>query len=156
LKDSNVSQRHTAFVGAGPGGLTAARMLAARGCKVAIFRKELHMAGRNAAIVQNGCKFDPGRTFLMRNFMLDEVFKEAGRHIDNSQKCVKLEPATARGAMLQQLDPQFPGSRDGCGKDVRCSVPFGFPVHALLARRDFREIVTIHPQELKRRFPSRP
>jgi len=54
-------------------------------------------------------------------FILDEVFEEAGRHIDDYLKCVKLEPmyrpairgraagaTTAREAMLQQARRAFP------------------------------------------------
>lgn len=114
------------MIGAGPGGLTTAMLLAARGFKVTLLEKEAQVGGRNAAIVRNGYTFDTGPTFLMMKFILDEVFEEAGRHIDDYLKCVKLEPmyrlqfedariepTTAREAMLQQLDAQFPGHRAG-------------------------------------------
>jgi phytoene desaturase len=104
-------------------------LLANRGFKVTVFEKESHVGGRNAAIVRNGYRFDTGPTFLMMKFILDEVFEEAGRHIDDYLKCVKLEPmyrlqfddvrlepTTAREAMLQQLDAQFPGNRAGYDK----------------------------------------
>ena len=117
------------IVGAGPGGLTTAMLLAARGFKVTVFEKASHVGGRNAAIVRNGYKHDTGPTFLMMKFILDEVFEEAGRHIGDYLKCVKLEPmyrlqfedvrlepTTAREAMLQQLDQHFPGNRDGYDK----------------------------------------
>lgn len=120
---------HIAIVGAGPGGLTTAMLLANRGFKVTVFEKDFHVGGRNAAIVRNGYKHDTGPTFLMMKFILDEVFEEAGRHIDDYLKCVKLEPmyrlqfddvrlepTTAREAMLQQLDQHFPGNRDGYDK----------------------------------------
>jgi phytoene desaturase len=125
----NDSQKHIVVVGAGPGGLTAAMLLAYRGFKVTVCEKESHVGGRNAAIVRNGYKFDTGPTFLMMKFILDEVFEEAGRHIDDYLKCVKLEPmyrlqfedvrlepTTAREAMLQQLDAHFPGNRMGYDK----------------------------------------
>lgn len=115
-----------AVVGAGPGGLTAAMLLAARGMKVTIFEKAPRVGGRNAALIRNGYKFDVGPTFLMMKFILDEVFEEAGRHLDDYLRCVKLEPmyrlqfadrrlepTTAREAMLEQLDAQFPGHRAG-------------------------------------------
>jgi len=125
----NDSQKHIAIGGAGPGGLTAAMLLAARGFKVTVCEKENQVGGRNAAIVRNGYTFDTGPTFLMMKFILDEVFEEAGRHIDDYLKCVKLEPmyrlqfedvrlepTTVREAMLQQLDAQFPGNRTGYDK----------------------------------------
>jgi phytoene desaturase len=122
-------QKHIIVVGAGPGGLTAAMLLANRGFRVTVFEKESHVGGRNAAIVRNGYKFDTGPTFLMMKFILDEVFEEAGRHIADYLKCVKLEPmyrlqfedvrlepTTEREAMLQQLDARFPGNRAGYDK----------------------------------------
>ena len=45
-------QKHIIIVGAGPGGLTAAMLLAARGFKVTVFEKEAHVGGRNAAILR--------------------------------------------------------------------------------------------------------
>jgi phytoene desaturase len=117
------------IVGAGPGGLTAAMLLAARGFNVTVFEKDPHIGGRNSAIVRNGYKFDTGPTFLMMKFILDEVFEEAGRHIDSYLRCVKLEPmyrlqfedlriepTTGREAMLQQLDAHFPGNHAGYEK----------------------------------------
>jgi phytoene desaturase len=86
------SQKHIVVVGAGPGGLTTAMLLANRGFRVTVFEKDLQVGGRNAAIVSNGYKFDTGPTFLMMKFILDEVFEEAGRHIDDYLNCVKLEP----------------------------------------------------------------
>ena len=79
-------------VGAGPGGLTAAMLLANRGFKVRIFEKSDQVGGRNAAITKNGYKFDVGPTFLMMKFILDEVFNEAGRNIDDYLQSVKLDP----------------------------------------------------------------
>lgn len=121
--------QHIVVVGAGPGGLTAAMLLAARGFKVTVCEKDACVGGRNAAIVRNGYTFDTGPTFLMMKFILDEVFEEAGRHIDDYLKCVKLEPmyrlqfadkrlepTTDREAMLQHLDAQFPGNRAGYDK----------------------------------------
>ena len=114
------------IVGAGPGGLTAAMLLARRGFKVRLFEKANRVGGRNAAILRNGYKFDVGPTFLMMKFILDEVFKESGRNIDDYLKLarlepmyrlqfndIRLEPTTQREAMAQQIDHAFPGNRDG-------------------------------------------
>jgi len=104
-------------------------LLASRGFKVTVVEKESHVGGRNSSITRNGYKFDVGPTFLMMKFILDEVFEESGRHIDDYLKClrlepmyrlqfddVRLEPTTAREAMLQQLETNFPGSRAGYDK----------------------------------------
>ncbi len=44
------SDRHIAIVGAGPGGLTAAMILAHRGYRVTVLEREAQVGGRNAAI----------------------------------------------------------------------------------------------------------
>ena len=119
-------------VGAGPGGLTAAMLLAKRGFKVTLFEKEKSVGGRNAAIVKNGYKFDVGPTFLMMKFILDEVFEEAGRNVDDYMEFtklepmyrlqfddVRLEPTTVKEAMIQQLDTNFPGSSKGYEKFLK-------------------------------------
>ena len=121
--------KHINIIGAGPGGLTTAMILAARGFKVTLFEKNERVGGRNACIVRNGYKFDIGPTFLMMKFILDEVFEESGRHIGDYLKCYKLEPmyrlqftdkriepTTNREAMMQQLEMFSPGSKDGYDK----------------------------------------
>ena len=72
---STKSQKHIVVVGAGPGGLTSAMLLAARGFKVTLVEQTDRVGGRNAAISRNGYKFDTGPTFLMMKFILDEVFE---------------------------------------------------------------------------------
>ena len=71
MTGQNHPAKHIVVVGAGPGGLTTAMLLANRGFKVTVFEKEPHVGGRNAAIVSNGYKFDTGPTFLMMKFILD-------------------------------------------------------------------------------------
>ena len=123
------AKKHIIVVGAGPGGLTAAMLLAARGFKVTLVEKNDRVGGRNAAIIRNGYKFDTGPTFLMMKFILDEVFEEARRRSDDYLKFVKLEPmyrlqfhdttvepTTDHAAMLKQLNDKFPGNAKGYWK----------------------------------------
>lgn len=118
-----------AVIGAGPGGLTAAMMLAARGFRVTIFEKDDRPGGRNAAIETNGYKFDTGPTFLMMKFILDEVFAETGRRSSDYLDFRRLEPmyrlqfndsriepTTDREAMMAALEAEFPGSAAGYEK----------------------------------------
>ena len=81
-----------AIVGAGPGGLTAAMILARRGYRVRVFEKDPIVGGRNQALRAGPFTFDTGPTFLMMKFILDEVFEESNRHINDYLKCSKLEP----------------------------------------------------------------
>lgn len=131
---SKSGRKHAAIniVGAGPGGLTAAMLLAARGFDVTVFEKNSRVGGRNAAIVRNGYKFDTGPTFLMMKFILDEVFEEAGRRSDDLLEFVRLEPmyrlqfedrciepTTDRESMLAALESSFPGNAAGYEKFMR-------------------------------------
>lgn len=66
-------------IGAGPGGLGAAMLLAKRGFQVQVFEKQPVIGGRNAAVTLGDYRFDLGPTFLMMKFLLDELFEESGR-----------------------------------------------------------------------------
>ena len=129
---SNTAQKHILVVGAGPGGLTTAMLLAARGFKVTLVEKQDRVGGRSAAMLRNGYKFDTGPTFLMMKFILDEVFEEAGRRSEDYLKFVKLEPmyrlqfddlavepTTDHAAMLKQLNEKFPGNAKGYWKFLK-------------------------------------
>ncbi len=80
------------IVGAGPGGLTAAMILAYRGFDVEVFEKEGQVGGRNGAFRLTGYTFDIGPTFLMMKFILDEVFHEAGKKIEDYLTIKQLDP----------------------------------------------------------------
>jgi phytoene desaturase len=81
-----------AIVGAGPGGLTAAMILARRGFDVHVFEKEAVVGGRSAELSFDGFKFDTGPTFLMMKFILDEMFEEAGEDVGDLIDAVELTP----------------------------------------------------------------
>lgn len=77
-------------IGAGPGGLTSAMILAKRGFDVTVFEKEPEVGGRNAPIRLDGYTFDTGPTFLMMNFTLREMFEEAGCSAEDYMDVKKL------------------------------------------------------------------
>ncbi len=113
------------IVGAGPGGLTAAMMLANRGFQVEIFEKCDQVGGRNAELSFGDFRFDLGPTFLMMKEFLDEVFQQAGVNSDEvldfrrlepmyrlQFKDQRLEPTTDRAEMKRQIAEAFPGKED--------------------------------------------
>jgi phytoene desaturase len=119
-------RKHIVVVGSGPGGLSAAMLLAARGFKVTLLEKDSVVGGRNASFDINGYKFDTGPTFLMMKFILDEIFWEAGRDSQDYLDFFKLdpmyrlefygsrlEPTTDHTAMRDQIARVFPGNEDG-------------------------------------------
>ncbi len=81
-----------AVIGAGPGGLTAAMILAHRGFDVEVFETKKQVGGRNASLQLGDYTFDTGPTFLMMKFILDEVFHEAGVNGDNLIEFTPLDP----------------------------------------------------------------
>lgn len=115
-----------AVVGAGPGGLTAAMILARRGCRVTVYEKRDRVGGRNEEIRLGPYRFDTGPTFLMMKFLLDEMFAEAGRDVRDYLEFTRLEPMYrlqfADRHLLPTTDPEgmraeirraFPGEEKG-------------------------------------------
>ncbi len=80
------------IVGAGPGGLTAAMELAHSGFNVHVFEKRSIPGGRNGFIQQGQYKHDIGPTFLMMKFVLEEVFSECGKDVNDYMDIVRLSP----------------------------------------------------------------
>jgi phytoene desaturase len=91
MKQDSVRKK-IAIVGAGPGGLTAAMVLANRGYEVEVFEKEAVVGGRNAELRLGDFRFDIGPTFLMMKFVLDQAFKEAGVDGDTLLDFRRLDP----------------------------------------------------------------
>src|ERR1700748_490623 len=86
------SKKHIIIVGAGPGGLASAMLLAQRGFRVQVFEKQHTIGGRNAKVTLGEYSFDLGPTFLMMKFLLDELFAEGGRRSSDYLQFRKLDP----------------------------------------------------------------
>ncbi len=118
--------KHIAVIGAGPGGLTAAMILAHRGFRVSVFEAQPRVGGRNAEIRLGPYLFDTGPTFLMLKAILDEVFREAGDSLDARLQVDSLEPmyrlqfadrhldpVSDPQAMVREIERVFPGRGAG-------------------------------------------
>jgi len=128
-----VPETHVAVVGAGPGGLTAAMMLAAKGFRVTVFEKRDRVGGRNSEIALGPYRFDVGPTFLMMKFILDEVFEQSGLKCTDFMDCVPLDPmyrlqwhddthldmTSDHDAMRAAIAEAFPGQEAGFDKYLR-------------------------------------
>lgn len=79
-------------IGAGPGGLASAMILAHRGYDVTIVEKNNHVGGRNANLHVGDFSFDTGPTFLHTPFLIQEVFAAAGENIHDHLDIVEIEP----------------------------------------------------------------
>ncbi|MCP1662152.1 MAG: phytoene desaturase [Methanocalculus sp. MSAO_Arc1] len=121
-----MEQKKVIIVGAGPGGLTGAMILAHRGFQVTVYEKEDRVGGRNAPLKNGPYTFDTGPTFLMMSFILREVFSEAGRNIEDYLDIRKIEPmyhldygdlslypTTDVEKTIEEVKATFPGNEDG-------------------------------------------
>jgi len=81
-----------AIVGAGPGGLAAAVLLAASGVKCTVYESQPTVGGRTARISLGDYHFDRGPTFFMMPYVLEEVFAAAGKRLGDYVKMHRLDP----------------------------------------------------------------
>ena len=68
-------------VGAGPGELAAAMLLARNGFRVTVVEKQGRVGGRSGAIEAEGFRFDRGATFFLYPRILQEIFEACGRDL---------------------------------------------------------------------------
>jgi phytoene desaturase len=122
-----VAKKRVVVVGAGPGGLTAAMILASKGYEVDVYEKAAAVGGRNAALKLGDYTFDTGPTFLMMRFILEEVFDLCGRSVDDYLDIRSLDPlyrlifgpgreflpTRDHERMREQIDRLFPGNFKG-------------------------------------------
>jgi phytoene desaturase len=82
------------IVGAGPGGLATAMLLAKAGLQVTVLEKQPRVGGRTSLIEGEGYRFDLGPTFFLYPQVLAEIYAAVGRDLH-------------REVPMQKLDPQY-------------------------------------------------
>jgi len=87
-----VHSKHVVIVGAGPGGLATAMLLARSGVRVTVVEKHARVGGRTATMEQDGFKFDIGPTFFLYPRVLREIFATAGYDFDREVPMTRLDP----------------------------------------------------------------
>jgi phytoene desaturase len=95
------------IVGAGPGGLATAMLLARAGLEVTLIEKQPRVGGRTSPIEGDGFRFDLGPTFFLYPQILEEIFAAVGRDL-------------RREVPMKQLDPQY-RLIFGAGGELLCS-----------------------------------
>ena len=85
-------ERKAVIVGAGPGGLAAALLLAKSGVQVTIVEKRAEVGGRTSTIERDGFKFDVGPTFFLYPKVLKEIFAAAGYDLAAEVPMTRLDP----------------------------------------------------------------
>jgi phytoene desaturase len=89
---SSASSR-VAVVGAGPGGLAAALLLAREGLSVTIFERETAVGGRTRTMqAPGGYRFDIGPTFFLYPRVLADIFAACGERLENHVELKRLDP----------------------------------------------------------------
>lgn len=113
-------------VGAGPGGLTSAMLLANAGYEVTVFEKEAVVGGRTSPINIGEYTFDRGPTFVNMIYLIKEIFELTGRDINDYVDLIELSPlyelvyndkrltvSSDYQQMLQNIEAVFPGNKEG-------------------------------------------
>jgi phytoene desaturase len=80
------------IVGAGPGGLASAMLLARAGADVTVIEKQSWVGGRTATLKAEGFQFDLGPTFFLYPRILSEIYSAAGFDLRAEVPMVKLDP----------------------------------------------------------------
>src|SRR5437763_418094 len=99
------------IVGAGPGGLAAAMLLARAGLAVRVLERQPHVGGRTSTLAGGGFRFDLGATFFLYPRVLEEIFASVGYHL-------------RREVPMARLDPQY-RLVFGAGGELHCTPDVG-------------------------------
>ncbi len=99
-----------AVIGAGPGGLAAAMLLAASGARVTVHEKDEVVGGRTRTLTSaEGYSFDLGPTFFLYPRILKEIFQRCGAELEDEVDLRRLDPQyrlifEGPGGTTSQLD----------------------------------------------------
>ena len=87
-----MATRRVIIVGAGPGGLAAAMLLAKAGLQVRVLERLPYVGGRTSTIEADGFRFDRGPTFFLYPRVLREIFAAVGRDLTGEVPMARLDP----------------------------------------------------------------
>lgn len=85
-------RKRVVIVGAGPGGLATAMLLARAGIHVTVLEQQAFAGGRTSALEVEGYRFDRGPTFFLYPRILREIFASVGRTLEDEVRLLRLDP----------------------------------------------------------------
>ena len=83
---------HVIVIGAGPGGLATAMLLAKAGLRVTLLEKLNRPGGRTSAIEAHGFRFDLGPTFFLFPLSLERIYAACGHDLRAEVPMMRLDP----------------------------------------------------------------
>ena len=89
---SKAAKKQVIVIGAGPGGLAAAMLLARAGARVKVVERLDHVGGRTSSFGGDGFTFDLGPTFFLYPRVLESVFAAVGRDLHEEVELIRLDP----------------------------------------------------------------
>ncbi|CAM3805666.1 phytoene desaturase family protein [Alkalicoccus chagannorensis] len=111
------------IIGAGPGGLASAVVLAGAGYEVEVLEKQPYVGGRTSSFTMDGFTFDLGPTFFSMPQILEEVFESSGLKMEDYVELIRLDPmyslrfngrniraSSDEQKMFEETERHFPGS----------------------------------------------
>jgi phytoene desaturase len=87
-----MAKKRVLIVGAGPGGLAAAMLLARAGLSVRVLERQPQVGGRTSSLEGDGFRFDLGATFFLYPRVLEEIFAAVGRDLRREVPMLCLDP----------------------------------------------------------------
>lgn len=81
-----------AVIGAGPGGLATAVLLAGQGLDVTVYESQPEIGGRTGRITLGEFSFDRGPTFFLMPYVLQEIFQAVNRDLNDYVDLRRLDP----------------------------------------------------------------
>lgn len=92
MKAGSSARKKVLIVGAGPGGLAAAMVLAKAGLDVTVLERQNTVGGRTSILQGGPFRFDVGPTFFLYPRVLEELFTSCGRSLHRDIEMVRLDP----------------------------------------------------------------
>jgi phytoene desaturase len=152
-------------IGGGFGGLSAAIRMQAAGYQVTLLEKRHQLGGRAGVFEREGFRFDTGPTIVTPPFVVEDVFRDAGRNPSDYIELVPIHPhyrlhyddnthfdIGTVDEIIQQIKEMSPGDVKGYQKWLKKLEPIyklGFEKFAMMPFKSLWSMVKIVPPAIR-------